>query len=60
MCYGYSKDFRWDTKKDASRETEEHKEPRVDAKGTFWAFPRRRRDFTTPREPVIDRTRERV
>ncbi|MBO1268335.1 hypothetical protein [Arthrobacter cavernae] len=61
MCYPYSKDYRWDTKKDASREPEERPEPRVDAKDfSFWVFPRRHREFRNDPEPVIDRSRERV
>lgn len=61
MCYGYNKDFRRDTKKDASQEPMERPEPKVDAKDfMFWAFPRRHREFTNDPEPVIDRTRERV
>lgn len=61
MCYGYYKDFQRDTRKDASRKSEERPEPKVDAKDfTFWAFPRRHREFTNDPEPVIDRTRERV
>ncbi|MEZ2390009.1 hypothetical protein AB6813_10735 [bacterium RCC_150] len=61
MCYGYYKDFGRDTRKDATKETEERPEPKVDAKESmFWAFPRRHREFRNDPEPVIDRTRERV
>ena len=61
MCYQYNRDFRRDIKKDATKEPEERPEPRVEAKEfSFWAFPRRSREFTVEDPATVDRTREKV
>ncbi len=61
MCYQYNKDFQRDIKKDATKEPVERPEPRVEAKKfSFWAFPRRSREFTVEEPATADRTREKV
>jgi hypothetical protein len=60
MCYQYNRDFRRDIKKDASKEPEDRPEPRVKAKGSFWVFPRRNREFTVEEPATVDRARENV
>ncbi|KRE59417.1 hypothetical protein ASG92_22590 [Arthrobacter sp. Soil736] len=62
MCGSYSKDFRRDAWKDATRETETRQERRVEAKDfKFWSFPWRRREFTVQEpEKAPDRTGEKV
>lgn len=67
MCYGYSEDFGWGTKKETRREPEaeqetpvEAPEPRVKAPDyTFWAFPSWRR-APSPRTPSAQRSTEKV
>jgi hypothetical protein len=67
MCYSSSKDFGWGIRKEADRKPEarqetppDRPEPHVTAQDfKFWAFPIRRKTPET-REPVVDRTRERV
>ena len=67
MCYGYSKDFGREYKKEADRRPEaeqetpvETPEPRVKAQDyTFWAFPSWRRT-PKPRTPSAERSKETV
>lgn len=60
MCYQYNRDFRRDIKKDASKEPQERPEPRAEAKDSFWAFPRRHREFTVEEPATADQAREKV
>jgi hypothetical protein len=62
MCGSYGKNYRRDSEKDATRETDKRPEPRVEARDfKFWAFPWRRREFTVREpEPAPDRTGEKV
>lgn len=61
MCYQYNREFRQDTKKAESKDTEVRPEPRAETPGfKFWAFPRRSREFTVEEPAATDRTREKV
>lgn len=62
MCGSYSKGFRRDARKDATRETGKRTEHRVETKNfKFWAFPWRRREFTVQEpERAPDRAGEKV
>jgi hypothetical protein len=71
MCYASSKDFGWDARKETSRGSEPHKEPRPETQPdrpephytakdfTFWAFPRWRKTHEAE-EPAAERSHERV
>ena len=54
MCYGYNRDFGWNIRKDASRESEEHPEPKAEAKEPeFRAVPRPGREFTAQEPETV-------
>ncbi|MFE5837429.1 hypothetical protein [Arthrobacter sp. NPDC056493] len=62
MCGSYSRDFRRDARKVATRETDKRPERHAEAKDfRFWAFPWRRRESTVQEpEKAPDRTGEKV